>query len=249
MSLQDWNATEYKQHASFVPSLASGVMELLNPRQGERVLDIGCGDGTLTSEIQYKGCLVTGIDASPDMVESTRSRGIDAGVLDGHDIDYDNEFDAVFSNAALHWLTSPDKVIAGVYRALKPNGRFVAEFGGDGNIAALLAAMQAVFQENNDFGEFRHPWYFPTARDYCLKLEEAGFVVRYIELLPRPTPLTSGVTKWLEIFAAGITCRLIAEQKDRFLLLVKERLIPVLYSEKQGWVADYVRLRFEAIKL
>ncbi|SMN17302.1 Trans-aconitate 2-methyltransferase [uncultured Candidatus Thioglobus sp.] len=248
MSQQNWDATEYKEHASFVPSLASDVIELLNPQEGEKILDIGCGDGELTYKLKQKGCLAIGIDSSPSMVESTKIRGIEAYIIDGENITYQNEFDAVFSNAALHWLTQPEKVIKGVYLALKSNGRFIAEFGGDGNIAALLEAMQRVFQENKEFGEFKIPWYFPTTEAYKLLLERVGFKVKYIELIPRPTPLKSGVEKWLEIFAEGIIKELTPEQKNVFLVAVKDKLTPVIYTKKDGWVADYVRLRFEATK-
>jgi SAM-dependent methyltransferase len=146
-------------------------------------------------------------------------------------------------------VTHPEKVIQGVYLALKPNGRFVAEFGGNGNIAALLKAMKDVFQENNEFGEFKIPWFFPAIEEYKLLLEKGGFEVKYIGLIPRPTPLKSGIEKWLEIFAEGITSHLNADQKKQFLIDVREKLTSVLYSEKDGWVADYVRLRFEAIKV
>ena len=248
MSQQNWNATEYKEHASFVPSLTNDVIDLLNPQKGERILDVGCGDGELTLKLQEKGCLVTGIDSSVSMVESTKNRGIEAHVIDGHNMCYQNEFDAVFSNAALHWLTQPEKVIKNVWLSLKSNGRFVAEFGGDGNIAALLRAMQAVFQENKGFGEFNNPWFFPSVDEYKFLLEQEGFNVKYIALIPRPTPLKSGVRKWLEIFAEGITSHLNPEQKKTFIIAVKDKLTTILYTEKDGWVADYVRIRFEATK-
>lgn len=248
MSPQTWNATEYKRHASFVASSAREVIELLDVQEGEKILDIGCGDGALTFEIQKRGGSVTGIDASSSMVASTKKRGIEAYVVDGHNIDYRNEFDAVFSNAALHWLTRPEKVIAGVYRALKPNGRFVAELGGKGNIGSILKAMRETFQENKDFGKFESPWFFPALEEYRSLLEKGGFTVNHMELLPRPTPLESGVEHWLEIFAEGIAGHLSAKQKEKFLLSVKDRLAPILYSQQEGWVADYVRLRFVATR-
>lgn len=248
MSQQNWNASEYIKHASFVSTMANDVLGLLDPKEGEVILDVGCGDGELTQKIQEKGCSVIGIDSSPSMIETAKKRGIESYVIDGHNIPYQNQFDAVFSNAALHWLTQPDKVIEGVYSALKENGRFVAEFGGRGNIAALLKAMQEVFDENTDFGQFQMPWYFPSVEEYQGRLEQAGFQVKYIELIPRPTPLKSGVEKWLEIFAEGITSHLSQEQKTAFLDSVKGKLLSVLFTEQSGWVADYVRLRFEATK-
>ena len=248
MSQQTWNADEYKQHASFVPSLAKDLIELLNPQPGETILDLGCGDGLLTLELQQRGCSVIGVDSSPGMVEASKSRGIEAYVQDAHHLNYHHSFDAVFSNAALHWLTQPEKVIEGVHAALKPKGRFVAELGGHGNIAALLKAMAEVFAENKDFGEFIHPWFFPSPKDYQHLLEQHGFEVKTIILTPRPTPLNSGLGKWLEIFADSITRHLQAEQNAIFLSAVKDKLRPILYTEEHGWVADYVRLRFEAVK-
>ncbi|MBQ0720557.1 MAG: methyltransferase domain-containing protein [Gammaproteobacteria bacterium] len=248
MQKQEWNAPEYSEHAAFVSSMAGGVLALLNPQPGEHILDLGCGDGELALTIQQQGCTVVGIDASASMVESAKARGINAQLVDGHALDFHNEFDAVFSNAALHWLTEPEKVIKGVHGALKNNGRFVAEMGGDGNIAALLKAMAEVFEENPSFGTFKHPWYFPTVDGYKNRLEKAGFMLEAIELIPRPTPLESGLEKWLEIFADSISSQLNKQQKPQFFSAVKEKLSPVLYSEKDGWVADYVRLRFAAIK-
>jgi len=249
MSQQKWDAKEYVVHAAFVTALADGVIELLNPQSGERILDIGCGDGELTAALQAKGCLLVGIDASSSMVESTKDKGIEAYVVDGQELNFLNEFDAVFSNAALHWLLQPDKVIKGVYKALKQKGRFVAEFGGDGNIAALLKAMEEVFDENEEFGAFKSPWFFPGIEKYKALLEKEGFDVNAIELIVRPTPLTSGISKWLEIFAEGITANLTTEQRKVFINLVEDKLRLVLYSDEEGWVADYVRLRFEATKI
>ncbi len=248
MSQQTWNASEYTRHAAFVPSMAHDVIELLNPQKGEVVLDVGWGDGDLTAKIQERGCSVIGIDTSPSMIEAAKSRGIEAYIADGHNIDFYNKFDAVFSNAALHWLTNPASVLTGVYRALKQDGRFVGEFGGNGNIAALLNAMKETFNENPRFGTFNMPWYFPSADEYKNLLESSGFSVNYIERIQRPTPLISGIEKWLEIFANGITSHLGREQKSIFLKSVKDKLVSVLYTDENGWMADYVRLRFLATK-
>lgn len=135
-----------------------------------------------------------------------------------------------------------------MWLSLKSNGRFVAEFGGNGNIATLVRVMQEVFQENKDFGKFKNPWFFPSVDEYKYLLEQEGFVVKYIALIPRPTPLKSGVRKWLEIFAGGITNHLSLEQKNVFVVAVEKKLATSLHKEKDEWVVDYVRLRFEAIK-
>ncbi|MFZ2452717.1 MAG: methyltransferase domain-containing protein [Methylovulum miyakonense] len=248
MSQPEWDAQSYQTHAAFVPVLASDVLALLNPQAHERILDLGCGDGTLTAQLQHVGCTVIGVDASPDMVAAARRRGLEAYVQDACALDFHEQFDAVFSNAALHWMVQPEQVVRGVHAALKPGGRFVAEFGGAGNIAALVGAMEGVFRQHPDWGGFVNPWYFPEPDEYQQLLEQAGFTVRHIQLIPRPTPLASGIGKWLEIFAEGITHALPPAQKAAFLQEVAARLKPTLYSEGQGWVADYVRLRIDAAK-
>ena len=137
---QIWDAEQYSENARFVSDLGASVIELLAPRSGERILDLGCGDGALTKKLAEHECRVVGVDASPQMTAAARRLGLDARVMDGHELRFDHEFDAVFSNAALHWLKQPEKVIAGVWRALKPGGRFVGEFGGSGNVATIVAA-------------------------------------------------------------------------------------------------------------
>src|SRR5271170_6185722 len=144
---QSWNPTAYAEIGSFVPTLGAGVLEWLNPQQGERILDLGCGDGQLTSKIVAAGADVLGVDASPAMVEGAQKRGIDARVCNAEALPFSAEFDAVFSNAALHWVRNQDAMLAGVKRALKPGGRFVAEMGGHGNIAAIRVALVGVLRQ------------------------------------------------------------------------------------------------------
>lgn len=248
MPENQWQATEYSQHAAFVSSMAEDVVALLEPQQGEAILDLGCGDGEIGEYLQTQGCQLTCVDASASMVAAAKNRGLVARQLNGHKLDYASQFDAVFSNAALHWMLEPEKVISGVNKALKKNGRFVAEMGGADNIASLLKVITSVFKENPDFGEFNKPWYFPDIATYSNLLVKGGFAVESIDLIPRPTPLKSGLFKWLEIFADGITAQLSNRQKRLFLTEVEARLTADLYSEQEGWVADYVRLRFKAIK-
>lgn len=249
MSNQKWDATKYIDDAAFVAQLGAPVLALLNPQPGERILDLGCGDGGLTIELAQAGAAVIGVDASASMVAAAVGRGLDARLCNGEQLAFDGCFDAVFSNAALHWMTDYRAVIAGVHRALRPGGRFVAEMGGEGNIAALVGAMCTVFARHPDFGEFRNPWFFPSIAQYRSALENAGFDVRRIERFERPTPLKSGVREWLQLFAGGITGSLDSMQKARFLDEVEALLRPVLFSDGRGWVADYVRLRFEAYRL
>ncbi|ASF44759.1 class I SAM-dependent methyltransferase [Methylovulum psychrotolerans] len=248
MTQPQWNADDYITHAAFVAEAAGGVVGLLNPQAQDKILDIGCGDGALTAQLQQYGCTVVGIDASPNMIARARQRGLTAFVQDACALSYQQEFTAVFSNAVLHWIHESDKVLQGIYRALMPGGRFAAEFGGAGDIAALVWAMEDVFKRHPDWGGFINPWYFPHPDEYRHKLEQAGFQVKTIQLIPRPTPLNSGIRKWLEIFADGITRQLNAAQKAVFLDEMTACLRPHLYCQDQGWVADYVRLRVLAVK-
>jgi len=249
MTQQTWNAQQYINHASFVPQLANPVLDLLHPKSGETILDLGCGDGTLTLKIAEDGAKVQGIDSSDSMIEAAQQRGLLAEVGNGENLQFNCQFDAVFSNAALHWMPDYHAVISGVNRALRDKGRFVGEFGGQGNISALIEAMQALFAQHPEFGEFKHPWFFPSATEYQQALEARGFQVSYMELIPRPTPLKTGVREWLKIFARQITEGLNEEQKETFYQEAESLLKPVLYTEEDGWVADYVRLRFAASKV
>ncbi|MCX6619730.1 MAG: class I SAM-dependent methyltransferase [Acidobacteria bacterium] len=166
--------------------LSGAVLDLLAPQPGERILDVGCGHGALTEKIAAAGTLVTGIDTSPELIAAACARGLDARPMDGQALPFDQEFDAVFSNAALHWMPRSDDVLRGVYRALKPGGRFVGEFGGKGNVASMIVAMMAVLEpEAGEDKEHAH-WYFPTAQEYREKLEQHGFQVRYIASIPPP---------------------------------------------------------------
>ena len=248
MKNDHWDATQYVEHASFVAKLGSPVLSLLDPVAGESILDLGCGDGTLTLKLSEMGVDVVGVDFSKSMVDAAKASGLSAEVCSGDKLAYDQVFDAVFSNAALHWMTDYQAVIAGVHHSLKAGGRFVAEMGGAGNIAGLLDAMKKVFDSDTSLGEFVNPWFFPDAALYKDALETGGFDVEYIELISRPTPLSSGVIQWLKTFANAICKNLDDRQKDRFYNDVSRMLKPVYYTDENGWVADYVRLRFKARK-
>ncbi len=248
MNNQSWNARQYQENASFVAELGSPVLELLNPRPDEVILDLGCGDGALTEKIDKLAYEVVGIDSSESMVQATQLRGLNAVLMSGDAISYEGKFDAVFTNAALHWITDYQAVFRGVSSALKANGRFVGEFGGYGNIATLIAAMEAVVGRNPIKGEFNNPWYFPTTEEYGMHLEQNGFVVKYIELIPRPTPLKTGVREWLKVFANHIISEMPKDMEATFLSETELLVRPMLFSETAGWHADYVRLRFHAIK-
>jgi trans-aconitate methyltransferase len=243
---QNWRADSYSEHAHFVPALGQPVLDLLKPSPGQRILDLACGDGVLTAKIAASGATVVGVDAAPDMVAAAKGRGLDARLMDGVDLRFNREFDSVFSNAALHWMKSdPDAVIAGVARALKPGGRFVAEMGGHGCIAAITVAIVAVMARYGIDANALIPWYFPTVDDYRGRLERQGFEVDYIELVPRPTPLPTNMAGWLDVFcAATFFSRLPEDQRTTARDEVIALLRPVLCDERGRWTGDYIRLRF-----
>jgi len=246
-SKQRWDAANYALQGRFVADLAGGVFDLLAPEAGERILDLGCGDGALTEKIAAAGADVVGVDSSPSMIEAARARGLDARVVDGESLGFRAEFEAVFSNAALHWMREQDAVLAGVQRALKPGGRFVAEMGGFGNIAAIRVALGGVLRQWGLDAYSMDNNFFPTAEHYRERLEAAGFSVETIRLIPRPTPLPeSGMRGWLETFRRGLLDQLSAEQRERAVEEAVALLKPVLFTTEGGWVADYVRLRFLA---
>jgi trans-aconitate methyltransferase len=245
-SKQVWLAERYAEIAHFVPALGTAVLELLAPRPGERILDLGCGEGALTEKIAAAGATVVAVDAAPDMVAAARARGLDARVAAGQSLTFAAEFDAVFSNAALHWMRPPEAVLQGVRRALKPGGRFIAEMGGHGNTAAILVAMRAVLDRRGLDALALSPWYFPSAAAYRQKLEDAGFAVEQIEIVPRPTVLPTSIEPWLEAFAHDFFHPLAESDRQQAQAEVAELLRPVLTDETGTWIADYVRLRFRA---
>ena len=197
--------------------LGMPVVELLAPCVGERILDLGCGDGVLTRKLVELGCQVVGVDGSPAMIAAAQALGLDARVMDGQSLPFEGEFDAVFSNAALHWMPQADVVIAGVWRSLKPGGRFVGECGGSGNTATVVQAVAHVLRQRGINADTVNPWYFPTVEEYRTKLEAQGFIVSTIALIPRPTPLPGGMIGWLETFMQSLMRRCLWLNAPRFL--------------------------------
>lgn len=248
MAQQEWNAEVYDRNARFVRDLATPVVKLLDPQPGERILDLGCGDGVLTKTLEEAGCELVGIDSSPELVEAALALSLDVRLLDATEMTFDREFDAVFSNAVLHWIKDADRVIRNVYQALKPGGRFVAECGGHCCIETIRKALIAELDARCHDGHAADPWYFPTAEEYGSRLKTAGFEVSYIEVIPRPTRLPGDIRGFLETFGGPFTTVLPAEEREPYLDDVRERIRPELRGDDGVWMADYTRLRFEAYR-
>ncbi len=241
---QTWSPTDYQHHAAFVAALGATILARLAPQAGERILDLGCGDGVLTADLVSSGAEVVAVDASAPMVAAAVARGIAARVMDARALTFTAEFDAVFSNAVLHWIPEADAVLAGVARALTPGGRFVAEFGGHTNVAAIVVALRAVFASHGL--TFQSPWYYPSPDDYRARLDAAGFIVDDIRLVPRPTPLPTGMLGWLRTFGVSIFAAVPKTLVARVEQDVVDLLRPTLCDATGQWTADYVRLQVAA---
>jgi SAM-dependent methyltransferase len=247
-----WSPTDYARNAAFVPALGDKVLQLLAPRPGELILDVGCGDGALTIRIAEAGAKVIGLDSSPEMVEAARTRGIDAFVADAEAMELDRfgQFDAVFSNAALHWMLDPDAVASGIFRALCAGGRFIGEMGGAGNLATLRRALRDELTERGYAMPAQDPAWYAGVEDftrlYCL----AGFDDVRAELIERPTPLPGGIADWVKTFRAGLMDVAMVPQweRDDVAAAVEARAAPALRQADGSYCADYVRLRFSMRK-
>ncbi len=243
---QHWDPERYRRNAGFVATLGEPLIEWLAPQRGERILDLGCGDGALTEKLIATGAIVVGVDASPEQVAAARARSIDARVADGEALAFDREFDGVLSNAALHWMKRPDRVVAGVARALKPGGRFVGEFGGKDNVSAIVGGLRsALARRGIDFAAV-DPWYFPDEAEYAARLEAGGLAVERIERFKRPTPLPGSLSDWLDTFGESFLKSVPAAERPALAADVSALAAPVLRNDEGQWHADYVRLRFAA---
>ena len=243
-SAESWDAERYARDSRYVSDLGEPLIALLAPLAGERILDLGCGDGALTEKLAARGCAVVGVDSSRSMIEAARARGLDCLIADAAALPFHAAFDAIFSNAALHWMPAADAVLACAAGALKPGGRFVGEFGGKGNVSAIARALrEALAARGADF-EALSPWYFPSREEYRGRLERAGFRVAEIDLFDRPTPLPGDIADWLRVFASPFV-EAPAGGDDLYGEL-RERLRPCLWDGRK-WTVDYIRLRFAAV--
>jgi SAM-dependent methyltransferase len=237
-STSKWDAADYARVGGFVGELGQAALDLLDARSGERILDVGCGEGSLTRKIAERGASVLGIDNSPDMIEAARANGIDALTMDVADMPFSAEFDAAFSNAALHWVLNKEQAARAIFRALKPGGRFAGEMGGEGNIARL---QQVVDEELILRGYVppaeAHNWY-PPPEEFAAVYEAAGFVEIDARLIERPTPIDHGIGEWVTTFRKGWLDRAQVPEAER-------AEIGAAVADRVGSnVADYVRLRF-----
>ncbi len=246
MARQKWTAQNYLKHAAYITSFGQEVLELLAVQHGESILDLGCGDGTLAQEIQSRGAIVTGIDTAPDMLALTEEKGIKTLHISAENMEFEGEFNAVFSNAALNWMQDYRGVIHGVKKALKPGGRFVGEMGSDKNCRIIRSAMEQLFAEDAGFGPYKSPWIFPPPETYVRALKEAGFSIIYHTEIDRRTTLETDIKGWLELFTDTLTQQLNEPQKKRFYKELIKRLEPQLYSSEKGWEVDHVCMRFAA---
>jgi ubiquinone/menaquinone biosynthesis C-methylase UbiE len=246
---QCWDPARYRREAGFVAELGRPLLDLLAARPNERILDLGCGDGRLTLEAAAGGASLTGVDLSPALAAAAREREIDVQVADAAALPYpDASFDAVLSNAALHWMTAPEPVLGEAARVLKPGGRFVGELGAAGNVATIVGAIASALAQRGIEVTRAYPWYFPTAAQYRGQLEAAGFGVEVLERFARPTDLPDDVAGWLATFAESFLAQVPDDGRAALIDDIRTALEPTLRQPDGRWIADYVRLRFRAHK-
>jgi SAM-dependent methyltransferase len=237
-STSTWNAADYARVGGFVALLGGAALELFDPQPGERVLDVGCGDGTLTRKIVERGATVIGVDNSPEMIAAARAKGIDALLLGVADMSFDGEFDAAFSNATLHWVREKEQAARAIFRALKPGARFAGEMGGEGNLRTLRETLDEELIIRGYVPPVEASNWYPSPEDFAAVYESAGFEQIDARLIERPTPIEHGVAQWVTTFRRGWLDRAQVPEQERADIgsAVADRI--------DSNVADYVRLRF-----
>ncbi|MED4784617.1 class I SAM-dependent methyltransferase [Brevibacillus choshinensis] len=249
---KQWDASHYDEKMNFVSHYGRGLIDWLQPVSGERILDLGCGTGDLTAKLAETGAHVMGFDFSPDMIEAARSKypHLSFAIADAHAFRSDEQFDAIFSNAALHWMQRPEKVAESVWLALAPGGRFVAEFGGKGNCEQVVAALRVALGRKGISADERNPWYFPSIGEYTSLLERQGFRVVLSSHIDRPTLMPDGdggLRHWLNSFCSPFFTGLSDREIDEICAAVSEIARPTLFRDGQ-WFVDYKRIRVIANK-
>ena len=248
-----WNAAEYDAKHAFVYEKAKGLVALLAPKAGERILDLGCGTGTLTAGIAERGAAVIGVDRSEEMISQARKKfpALKFEAMDARELGFNAEFDAVFSNAVLHWIPEAEQVIAGIAQALKPGGRFVAEFGGKGNIRRLVEGFHRAFSTlGMKEPDGVSPWFYPSVAEYASLLERHGLEVREASLFDRPTKLEEGergLENWIRLFRQTFLEKMGEEKAQQWIREVERQCRDVLFKNG-SWELDYRRLRIAAWK-
>ena len=237
-STSKWDAGDYARVGSFVAELGGAALDLLDPQPGERILDVGCGEGTLTRKIVQRGATVTGIDNSLEMVRAAHANGVDALVVDAADICFDSEFDAAFSNAVLHWVLDKEAAAAGIFRSLKPGGRFAGEMGGEGNLQKLRDALDEELIIRGYVPPVEASNWYASPEEFAFVYEDAGFTEVDARLIERPTRIDHGVAAWVTTFRRGWLDRAAVPEDER-------AEIGAAVADRIGTdIADYVRLRF-----
>ena len=243
-----WNPDSYSKNARFVSDLGAPLLDVLDPRPGEWIIDLGCGDGALTERIVAAGSAAVGIDTSAELLQAGRGRGLRVARMDAERLGLKPCFDAVFSNAALHWMKQPEAVLEGVAACLKGGGRFVGEFGGKGNVEKIRSALHGSLRKRCIDPWTVDPWYYPSPAEYSELLRKFGFKVASIESIPRPTKLPGDIRDWLAVFAQPFT-RAVSKPESHILVEeIRAALEPALHQPDGSWYADYVRLRFKAFR-
>ena len=248
-----WDTKLYEDKHAFVWEYGSNLIEILAPKEGESILDLGCGTGQLTNQIAETGAEVVGIDNSSEMIAkaSTNYPNLNFAIADGTNFAFEEQFDAVFSNAALHWIKPPEAAIECIQQVLKPGGRLVAEFGGKGNVEQIINAINEVIEENKyAIASLINPWYFPSIGEYSTLLEQAGLEVNYATLFERLTPLKGGeegMKNWLTMFAGSIIEDIKSDRSQKIIAAIEKKLSPNLWKD-YTWFADYKRIRIIAKK-
>ncbi|WP_046176123.1 class I SAM-dependent methyltransferase [Domibacillus indicus] len=244
----NWNAQLYDGKHRFVSEFGQDVIKLLAPVAGEKILDVGCGTGDLAASLFSQGVQAAGVDQSPSMIQEAKQKYPDVSFLvrDAHDLQYEEEFDAVFSNAAIHWMKQPGRVLTSIWKSLKPGGRLVAEFGGKGNVRAIS---RTIIHQIDDYDSKMFPWFFPSVGEYTCMMEQAGFRTAFAEHFHRPTRLegADGMHNWITMFGDVVMGAQTPEEKKRIITGAVNELKEE-YFFTDYWIADYWRIRVVGIK-